>query len=382
MRFMARPGSILTSPQDPSHGNGHAPVWGIWAALVAVYLAWGSTYLAARIAVRTAPPFLSSSVRFLIAGVLLYAWASRRGDRRGDRPTLRQWGAAAVIGGALLVGGVGMVTWAVQTVPSGIAALIVATVPLWMVIIRGSALRERVTWREVLGIAVGFAGIALLVRPSSAGRLDPAGIAAILVSTVSWASGSLYARRAPLPARPLVGTAMAMLAAGVLAALVGIAAGEVGAVRLADLSVESILAVGYLIVVGSWVGFAAYTWLLRVARTSLVSTYAYVNPVVAVFLGWAILRESVTLRTLLAGAVIVLAVALIVSGRAGSPEPSLSGEIGGPGVEPGRVEDSRRRRVLGRGRRSRRPRARPRASRPRLSGGSPPRTRESSGRSR
>lgn len=331
---MARPGSLLTSPQDPSHGNGAAPTWAIWAALWAVYIVWGSTYLAIRVVVRTMPPFLSAGARFLVAGAILYLLTIRRGNREQDRPTLRQWRSAAVIGGALLLGGNGLVMWAEQTVPSGIASLLIATVPLWMVLLGGAVLRERTTWREAVGVAVGFGGIAMLVRPSGGESLHVAGLVVLLLAALFWASGSLYARRAPLPSRPLVGTAMEMLAGGAILVIAGAAAGELADLRPAEYSLESLLGLSYLIVFGSLVGFTAYAWLLRVARTSLVSTYAYVNPVVAVFLGWAILHETITPMTLLAGGVIVGAVALIVSARAASGEEEPSGELGGPCLEP------------------------------------------------
>jgi drug/metabolite transporter (DMT)-like permease len=338
---MSRPGSVFRNPQDPSHGGGHAPTWGVWTAMWAVYIVWGSTYLAIRVAVETIPPFLSASIRFLVAGALLYPVAIRMGDRAEDRPTRRHWRSAAIIGGALLVGGNGMVVWAEQTVPSGIAALIVATVPLWMVLIAAVVLRERASWREVLGIVVGFVGILLLVGPAGSDiDLDLVGAGAVVVASLSWASGSLYARRAPLPRRPLVGVAMEMLAGGAILLLVAAATGELVEVRLADFSLASTLAVAYLVVFGSLVGFAAYAWLLRVARTSLVATYAYVNPVIAVFLGWAILREDVTSRTLLAGLVIVGAVALIVSAKAQPgvrDEAAAADEVDGepgPGAGP------------------------------------------------
>lgn len=332
---MARPGSLLSSPQDASHGGGHAPTWAIWSAMWVVYIIWGSTYLAIAVVVETMPPFLAAGARFLVAGAMLYAWAIRRGDREGDRPTARQWRSAAIIGTALLLGGNGMVQWAEQTVPSGIAALLIATVPLWMAVMAGVVLRERMTWREVLGIAVGFGGVALLVGPvGGEARFDLLGIAAILFAALSWAGGSLYARRAPLPSRPLVGTAMEMLAGGVALVIVGLAAGELGRVDLGAFSVASWIGLAYLVVFGSLAGFAAYAWLLRVARTSLVSTYAYVNPVIAVLLGWAILSEAVTARTLIAGAVIVAAVALIVSARAEQGQDEPSGELGGPSVDP------------------------------------------------
>lgn len=333
MWSMARPGSMLTSPQDPSHGGGHAPTWAIWSAMWAVYIVWGSTYLAIAVVVETFPPFLSAAIRFLIAGGFLYAWAIRRGDREGDRPTLRQWRAAAIVGGALLFGGNAMVVWAEQTVPSGIAALLVGTVPLWMALIGGLVLRERTRWREALGIVVGFGGVALLVGPiGGGGAFDPWGVAAVLFASISWASGSLYARRAPLPKRPLVGIAMEMLAGGVILTIVAGVTGELWRVEWGAISLASWVGTAYLVVFGSLVGFAAYAWLLRVAKTSLVATYAYVNPVIAVLLGWAFLSEPVTARTLIAGLVIVGAVALIVSSRAEEGEEEPSGELGGPSV--------------------------------------------------
>jgi drug/metabolite transporter (DMT)-like permease len=296
----------------------------VWAALVSVWAFWGGTYLAIRVVVRTMPPFLSASIRFLVAGALLYAFAIRRGDRDGDRPGRAQWLAATVIGGSLLLGGNGLVMWAEQTVPSGIAALIIASVPLWMALLDRLVFGKRLSWLAVLGLAVGFGGLVLLVNPAGGGRIDPAGAAALVVASLSWAAGSLYARHAPLPKRPLVGTGMEMLAGGMLLAFVGAARGEFAQLDSAAVSLESVLGLGYLIVFGSLVAFAAYVWLLRVTRTTLVSTYAYVNPVVAVFLGWAVLAEPITAGTLVAGAIIVVAVALIVSARPAkqsSPSP-------------------------------------------------------------
>jgi drug/metabolite transporter (DMT)-like permease len=317
----------MAARSEPFQGNRDASPASVWAALGAVYVVWGSTYLAIRVTVRTIPPLLSASTRFLIAGALLYAWAISRGERKTDRPRAVHWRSAAIIGAAMLFGGNGLVSLAEQTVPSSLAALLLATIPLWMVLIRGLVLRERVIWREVAGLLIGFGGIVLLVDPFGGGHTDLVGVGLLLLAALSWASGSLFARRAPLPGRPLVGTAMQMLAGGVVLAVVGMASGELGDLELAAVSGESLLGLAYLIVFGSWVGFAAYVWLLRSARTSLVSTYAYVNPVVAVFLGWAILGEVITLRTLVAGGVIVAAVALIVSaqGRRAAKEPGAVG---------------------------------------------------------
>jgi drug/metabolite transporter (DMT)-like permease len=324
----------MAARNEPFQGDRNARPAAVWAALGAVYVVWGSTYLAIRVTVRTIPPLLSASARFLIAGALLYAWAISRGERKTDRPRPIHWRSALIIGAAMLFGGNGLVSVAEQTVPSSLAALLIATVPLWMVVIRGLILRERVSWREAVGLLIGFGGIVLLVDPFGGGPTDLIGVGLLLLASLSWASGSLYARRAPLPDRPLVGTAMEMLAGGIVLAVVGIASGEVADLNLAGVTGESLLGLAYLIVFGSWVGFAAYVWLLRSARTSLVSTYAYVNPIVAVFLGWAILSEVITIRTLIAGGVIVAAVALIVSaqGREAAKEAATAG-VGVPADE-------------------------------------------------
>jgi drug/metabolite transporter (DMT)-like permease len=304
----------------------------IWLALGSVYIIWGSTYLAIRVAIETLPPFLMASVRFVIAGVLLYAWAIRRGDRAGDRPTGRQWLAAFVIGGLLLVGGNGGVVWSEQYVPTGIVSLIVATVPLWMALMDRFVNAQRLAIQAVIGLIVGFGGLVLLVG-GPGGEFHIAGVMAVVGASLSWAIGSLYSRRAPLPSRPFVGISMEMIGGGILLGLVGLALGEVGDVEPANISTASMWGLGYLIVFGSWVGFSAYLWLLRVAPVSLVGTYAYVNPVVAVFLGWWLLSEPVTLRTLGAAAVILVGVALIVTARAlprstpegdGEPGPSAT----------------------------------------------------------
>jgi drug/metabolite transporter (DMT)-like permease len=267
----------------------------VWGALVTVYILWGSTYLAIREAIDTMPPFLMASVRFLVAGGLLYAVAVGRGDRVGDRPRWPQWRSAIVVGGLLLVGGNGGVVWSEQHIPSGVTALLVATIPLWMVVIGVAGFGERVRVQEAVGVAIGFAGIVLLVGGSPStngtGHLDLAGAGAALFAALCWATG------------------------GALLAVVGVASGELSDVQLARISLSSILGLAYLIVFGSLVAFSAYVWLLRNARISLIATYAYVNPIVAVFLGWAFLSEPIRGITLLAGAVIVVAVALIVSAR-------------------------------------------------------------------
>jgi drug/metabolite transporter (DMT)-like permease len=278
-----------------------------------VYVVWGSTYIGILVAVRTFPPFLMGATRFLIAGALLYAWSIRRGDRENDRPGRKQWAAAALVGGLLLVSANGLLSWAEQRVDSGVSSLVIATVPLWMALFDRVACGQRLGRSAVGGLVVGLAGAALLAGPTGPGHIEAVGALVLLVSAMSWAAGSLYSRRAPLPRRPLVGASMEMLAGGVMLAVLGLAVGEGG--QLSHVSAKSLLALGYLIVFGSLIGFSAYIWLLRAAPTSLVSTYAYVNPVVAVWLGWALESEPIGARTLIAGAMILLAVALIVRAR-------------------------------------------------------------------
>ncbi len=285
----------------------------IWAALGAVYIIWGTTYLAIRVANRTLPPLMAASVRFLVAGALLYAWAIRRGDREGDRPTRRQWRSAAIVGGLLLFGGNGAVVWAERTIPSGITALLIAVVPLWIALFDRIIFKERQRPQVVVGMVAGFGGAALLVGTSARGHVDLTGMLFVVAASLAWASGSLYGRTAPLPLRPLVGVAMEMLCGGALLAIAAVATGELGKFHVSNFSAASLLGLAYLITFGSWVGFASFVWLLRNARTSLVFTYAYVNPVVAVFLGWLILGERVTVRSVVAGGIIVAAVALIIS---------------------------------------------------------------------
>ena len=308
----------------------------VWAALVVIYVVWGSTYLAIRFTIETLPPMLSASFRFLVAGGLLYGFSIRRGDREADRPGKPQWRSAAIVGGLLFLGGNGGVVWAEQRIPSGVAALLVATVPLWMALIGFTALRERLPRIAVAGLVVGFAGTALLVNPTGEGGIDTLGALAVIGGSLSWAIGSLYSRRAPLPARPLVSASMQLLCGGAILGVVGIAAGELGRIEPSGFSRSSIFALAYLIAFGTLAAFPCYAWLLRSAPTSLVSTYAYVNPVVAVALGWAFADERVEPLTILAGAIVVTAVAMIVTARR-TAEP---GEVaaGMPLVDDDEVE--------------------------------------------
>jgi drug/metabolite transporter (DMT)-like permease len=286
-------------------------------AFAAVYTLWGSTYLAIRIALETLPPFAMAACRFLVAGALLYVWARRTG---APAPRLVHWRSATIVGCLLLLGGNGGVVWSEQRVPSGLAALLVATVPLWMVMLDGAGRGwRRPPVQVLLGVGAGLLGVALLVGPgrfAGGHGVDPLGAAVLIVASLSWTAGSLYSRRAPLPSSPLLGTAMEMIGGGAGLALAALVAGDWQRLDLAAASPRSLLAVLYLVVAGSLVGFTAYIWLLRVSTAPLVATYAYVNPIVAVFLGWAFAGEPVTARTLLAAAVILGAVMLITTHRA------------------------------------------------------------------
>ena len=287
----------------------------VLTAFATIYVVWGSTYLAIRYAVETIPPFVMAGARFVLAGLLLIAWAKWRD---GARATASNWRASVIAGTLLLAFGNGAVVWAEQRVPSGLTALLVAVVPLWMVLAEWLRPRgKRPSIGVVVGVAVGLAGIVLLVGPSSLGgeRVDPAGAAALLFGSLSWAIGSLYSRDADLPANAIFATGMEMFAGGAVLWIGALLAGEWGHLSLAHATAASIAGFFYLVVFGSLIGFTAYAWLLRVSSPAKVSTYAFVNPVIAVLLGWAIAHEPVGPRTILAAATIVGAVALITMAK-------------------------------------------------------------------
>lgn len=295
----------------------------IWLAMLSVYIFWGSTYLAIRFAVETMPPFLMAATRFLIAGAILYLWRRAAGD---PAPTRVEWRSAVVVGLLLLMGGNGGVVWAEQRVVSGIAALMVGSAPLWMVLV--DALRPggvRPNLQTMLGVLVGFGGIVLLIGPGNFGNgggLDRVGVIVLLIASFFWALGSLYSRQARLPASPLLGTGMEMLMGGAGLVVAGTLTGEWSRLDLGAITAPSLWGLAYLIVFGSLVGFASYTWLLRVAPTPLVSTYAYVNPLIAVLLGNLLAQEPLTARILVSTLIIVGSVALInTSRKAASPQP-------------------------------------------------------------
>lgn len=287
----------------------------VWLALATVYLLWGSTYLGIKYAIATIPPLLMGSARFLVAGGVLYALAIRRGDAGADRVGPSQWLAALLIGAALLFGGNGGVILAERNVPSGVVALFVATAPLWMALIDRLIFKRHLSGLAILGLVVGFGGVAFLIGSPGAGRINLGGAALALAAPICWASGSVFTRHVKLATRPLVAASTEMLWAAVLFFIASVFAGELSHLHINAISTGSILALIYLITFGSLVGFSAYVWLLRSAPLSLVSTYAYVNPVVAVVLGALFLNEALSPRTVIAGGIIIAAVALIVVAR-------------------------------------------------------------------
>jgi drug/metabolite transporter (DMT)-like permease len=284
--------------------------WKIVLAFLAVYLCWGMTYLAMRIAVRDIPPHLMSGARFLVAGLVLYWWTRRRGD---PKPSAPQWRAAAVIGAFLLLGGNATVAWAEQQVPSGLAAVLIAVAPIWMVAFEWARGGPRPGIRVIAGLLLGLVGVALLVsfQGDSSSQVNLVGAVMLVLASASWAWGSVISKTAPLPKSPFLATSMEMIAGGVLLLLTAAAAGQFAQFRPSQVSAEAILSWLFLVIFGSLVGFTAYIWLLGVTSIAKAGTYAYVNPIVAVFLGWAILHEPITSRTLIAALVILTGVALV-----------------------------------------------------------------------
>ena len=287
-----------------------APPLAIWTALAAVYVIWGSTYLAIAIAVQTLPPLFSAGLRFCVAGLVLLGFiAVRRGLRLGRDQLI----GAGIVGLLLLVGGNGFVVLAERTVPSGLTALIIASVPLWIVVFRRLA-GDRIHASTFVGVAVGLAGVAFLVVPrASSGAADAGGLLLLFVATISWALGTFLSPRLRMPRDALLSTGIQQLAGGIVLVLLGAAMGELAHLEPATWSTSSLLAMAYLVVFGSLVAFTAYGWLLQHAPVSLVSTYAYVNPVVAVFLGALVLAEPITPSIVIGAAIIVAAVAFIVT---------------------------------------------------------------------
>jgi drug/metabolite transporter (DMT)-like permease len=286
--------------------------WRLWLALATVYLVWGSTYLAVRVMVRTIPPLLGSGARFLLAGAVLYPFLLARRGWAGVRVPASQAGASALVGCLFLAGGTGLVTVAERDVPSGLAAVLVAAMPLVVVLLRRLA-GEPVARATTVGVLAGFAGVAVLLLPGNpAPEAGWSGLVLILVADVSMAVASFASSRLPVPGDTLVATALELLAAGVVLCLAGLLAGEAGDLRLERVSGVSLASFAYLVVAGSLVAYTAYVWLLANAPVSQATTHTHVNPVVAVLLGWLILQERVTPATLVGAALVVGSVAAVV----------------------------------------------------------------------
>jgi drug/metabolite transporter (DMT)-like permease len=300
----------------------------VFLAFAAIYLIWGSTYLAIRVGLETVPPFFLGAARFLMAGCTLYAWLRLRGVAK---PTMAQWRWALATGALMLVGGAGGVTWAEQRIPSGVASLLIATVPLWMTIIEAAVWRTRIGWRVALGLGLGMAGVAVLLSPTSREmyQVNLIGAIVIVLAALSWSLGSLASRRANLPTSPAMTVATQMITAG--AALLAIS-GSLGEWKTDLMSrlvaPQSIAAVLYLTVFGSIVGLVAYVWLLRQVSAAAVSTYAFVNPMVAVSLGGLVAGEPMGTEVFVAAALIISAVVLIQSTAWRRREPAEASRIG------------------------------------------------------
>jgi drug/metabolite transporter (DMT)-like permease len=302
-------------------------------ALLTVYVVWGSTYLAIALMIETLPPLMAAGIRFVTAGVFMLGAvaAHARWRRRGapiERPTLVHWRSAAIVGTLLLLGGNGGVVLSELLIPSGIAAVLVATTPIFMALFESILDRRRPGWLVIGGLVAGIVGVAILLAPvDPLSRLEPAGIGLVLIAEIAWASGSVYAQRAPMPRSSFLATGMEMLSGGIALLGAGLLLGELGRTDFSAFSLDSVLALVYLIVFGSIVAFTAYTWLLANVSVTVVGTYAYVNPIIAVVLGAVLLSEPITPRTVAATVIIIGAVVAIVSGRPRAAEDSEAGGL-------------------------------------------------------
>jgi len=299
------------SPTHPAAARPQAGEWQIWTGLWIVYLVWGSTYLAIRVVVETVPPFLSAGGRFVLAGAAMLAFLAWRRGPSVLRPSRRQLLSCLAVG-VLLMGANAVVSVAEVDVPSSMAALLIASVPLWVILYR-RALGDRVAAISVLAVLIGFAGVAILLLPGKqTGGAPLLALLTCVAAAAMWAGGSVASTRLALPGDPFVSGGWQMLLGGGVCLLTGALVGELGDFQPAEFSSRSLVAFAYLVVFGSWLAFTAYAWLLQNAPVSRVATYAYVNPVVAIALGWAILDEAVTTTTFVGAAVIVASVAAVV----------------------------------------------------------------------
>lgn len=304
-------------------GRPHPSTLSVAIALATVYVVWGSTYLAIAYVVDTLPPLLAAGARFVIAGLLILGFLVAQGRRRAARggrelvaPRLVEWRTAAIVGGLLLLGGNGLVSVAEQNVPSGLAAVVIATVPIWMTLFDALLTRQRPSAVASIGLAVGLLGVAILLLPTDGiSEIDPIGVGILVVAAISWAIGSIYARHGPSPGSQLMGTGMQQLAGGGIILVAAVLVGDVARFDPAEVSTASWLGLAYLVVFGSLLGFTAFVWLLHHVPVTTASTYGYVNPVVAVALGIMFRGEQLTPRTIVAALLIIGAVVAMVTGR-------------------------------------------------------------------
>lgn len=293
----------------------------VFIAFSSVYLIWGSTYLAIRFTIETLPPLMSAGIRFLVAGTILYA--IMRLWKKEQAPGKTHWKSAFILGALLLLGGNGSVVWAEQFIPSGLTSLVIATIPLWMVLLQWLWMKEkRPSLRIFIGIAIGLAGVWLLIAPgfSNTSSIHLQGMFILLMAALVWSIGSVYSRKVPQPTSPFLSIGMQMIAGGIMLLIAGLLRGEVVLIHPENFSLKSIMALLYLILFGSFIGFTAYIWLLKNVGIAKTSTYAFVNPVVAVFLGWAFAGETLNRQTFLAAFFILIAIIMITLQR---PKPKI-----------------------------------------------------------
>lgn len=318
--------------------NQVSPRWQMVLAMGTLYFVWGSTYLGIRFALESMPPFLMAAARFLFAGGVLYLWMRLRGV---PNPTRLNTRAGLIVGGLLLLGGNGGVTFAEQYIPSSLAAVMVGAIPAWTVLLDWLLYGgQRPTRRVAAGLAGGLLGIALLAGPSSllgGESFNTLGIVALIIAGLTWAVGSLYSRRAPLPRVPLMATGLEMLAGGLLLALVGTLAGEWSQLDIGAISLKSAAALAYLAIAGSLIGFTTYVWLLRNTTPARATSYAYVSPIVALALGATLAGEEISLRTMIAAAIIIGSVVLLTSPRP-EREPGVQEAESAANPAPSRAE--------------------------------------------
>jgi drug/metabolite transporter (DMT)-like permease len=303
----------------------HPPAWKTLLAFAIIYFVWGATFLAIRIGVHEVPPFLFAATRFLIAGVVLYGWTIARGERS---PTLRQWLSVLLLAFLIFVIDYGLLFWAEQRVPSGIAAVMMAMIPAFMALAEIAFLRtQRLTLRLTLALLIGIGGVAvLMIRSLNLGGapIDHTGAAALIIGSLSWSIASVLSRKLPLPPSKVMSSGAQMLAGGIMLALISAALGESHSFHPSTVSHAAWFSLLYLIIAGSIIGFTAYVWLIHHESPTKVGTYAYVNPVVAVVLGYFVGGEALGLRTILGTLFVLISVVVITTTRAKKPAASLA----------------------------------------------------------